>query len=249
MGKIVKSALLFLVAITLTVASHKMLEARDSTFSLIPMEYNAEEGVLSGEIFVDLGWKHRGADAVSVDAVDFVMNETPLRNVEGNTYTAPVTLRFGEAGLYRIHILRGQEVVDVVYEGHGIYGLLPIQRGSWGGELPEYDAGVLNLHDNMQIATTDEDGVFYSVKEPHFHIYKNNILIESWEAAERKDTYRISAESEILLDCESGDEVQVTFTCMDVYGLSYEFTLYDYFVEGNELKENSFDTNPVLTWN
>ena len=80
-------------------------------------------------------------------------------------------------------------------------------------------------------------------------IYKNNILIESWEAAERKDTYRISAESEILLDCESGDEVQVTFTCMDVYGLSYEFTLYDYFVEGNELKENSFDTNPVLTWN
>ena len=246
MKNVLKATLVFLLMLILTLTSYKVQKRWNSTFALVPESYNAEEQVLSGTLHVKLGWKHWGADSISVDSASFVTNEVELHPVKGNSYTAPVTLRVGETGLYRIHILKEQEVLDVVYEGNGIYDWLPLRRGAWGGEEPVYEAGVLNLHDNMQIETTDSKGVFCSVEEPRFHVYKNGVLIKSWEAVERKDAYRISAESDILLECEAGDLMQVTFTCMDAYGLSYEFTLYDYVIVGEELRENAFDRNPVL---
>ena len=241
------STLVFLLTLALTLVPYRIRNSRDSEFSLVPVAYDAEEQILSGELFVELGWKHRGANAVSVDAESFVMNEVELQLVEGNLYVAPVKLSIGETGLYRIHVLQGQEVMDIVYEGNGIYDLLPIQRGSWGGTKPEYEDGVLNLHDNMQIDTVDSERNGCSVEEPFFHVYKNGDLFGSWKAEDKGGTYRISAESNILLECETGDAVRATFTCVDGYGISYEFTLYDYVITEDGLKENSYDTNPTLS--
>ena len=246
MKNVLKTTLVFLLILTLTLTSYKVQKNRNSVFDLVPERYDAEEQVLSGTLHVKLGWKHWGADSISVDSTSFVTNEVKLCPAKGKTCTAPVALRMGETGLYRVHILKEKEVLDVVYEGNGIYDWLPLRRGIWGGEEPVYETGVLNLHNNMQIETTDPKGVFCAAKEPRFHVYKHGVLVESWEAAERADAYRLSAESDIFLECEDGDSVRVTFTCMDVYGLTYEFTLYDYTIARDELKENAFDRNPAL---
>ena len=134
--------------------------------------------------------------------------------------------------------------------------LLPIQRNSWGGSMPDYTDGqvIMNYFDT---SVCDQNNPERAVKAPGFRVYLNDKLVLSPTATAGFDVNSYSYECEPwALDAGVGDEVKLTFICEDEYGLGYEFVMQKWVIEENgpnhvrleDLPYSMEDEFPKLRW-
>ena len=136
--------------------------------------------------------------------------------------------------------------------------LLPIQRNSWGGSMPDYKDGQVTLH-YFDTQVRDQRYENRAVEAPGFRVYRNDKLMLSpaATAVEENGFDVITYECEPwTLDAGVGDEVKLTFICEDEYGLGYEFVMQKWMIEENgpnngrldELPYSMEDEFPELRW-
>lgn len=120
--------------------------------------------------------------------------------------------------------------------------LLPVRMHSWGGSAPVYEDGFLSIghHDGDLEA---RDGSPAKVTDVCYRLYVNGEKVKEEKTCENW-----------LQECTQGDEVRITLSCRDQYGLGYEFTMMEFVCDENA---NDYGTaniagegtvSPILSW-
>lgn len=124
--------------------------------------------------------------------------------------------------------------------------LLPIQRNSWGGSNPDYIDGQV-IMDNFETSVCDQNHTDRAVEGPGFRVYLNDQIVLSPAAIIEKNEEHDFIDYKCepwALDAEIGDEIKLAFICEDEYGLSYEFVLQKWSINGNTPKDSWIDDLP-----
>lgn len=196
----------------------------------------------------DLQLKQWSADtAVTL----FVGNETiSLVAGEPGHFTAPLSLPIAQSGEVLLNIdITTNGVTTREYLGgwEDISMLLPLRMDGWGYSGPRLQDGVFTC-DSIDVNMHDAQGNPGRVQDAVFSIYVNG---------ERKMTGGsgdvTAVDSMTLEGVELGDEVTVTFSCRDEYGLHYEYELYTWTAEETDSGEYSAVASdgssiPKLSW-
>jgi len=138
--------------------------------------------------------------------------------------------------------------------------LLPLRAcgSSWSG--PVYRNGKAESDFDIDLENTCQT----RIDDPRFRIYLNGELAQEVAAEVSEDTFTDSGDtvsySPVLPDqtwsmaCEIGDQVEITFSCQDSFGLGYEFPFMEWTIKA-ETPDNqngggasSGSNVPVLTW-
>lgn len=189
--------------------------------------------------------------------------EIPLSRVRNGVFSAPVSLSVEDGSEIRLSaaIFSGGVTTREELGGWGeISMLLPLQMRGWGGSMPQFQDGKLELSDHHAGV---EDMDYNSVKalEPEFYVYLNEKRIRTLPGVEEmeRSLYRYRCEPITLEETVNvGDKIAVSFACRDPYGLHYEFPLYEWVAEEMDGAEGSPYTasgytasgtnTPILTW-
>lgn len=180
-----------------------------------------------------------------------------LTHQGGGVFSAPVSLPVEtESGI-------GPAVVTVTTGGvssveslggwESITQLLPVQcSGSGGGYTLKLQNGKAELT-GWEIYLEDEHGAPAAVHSPMFRLLQNGEMVQALPGQQLREngTVRYVCTDWQPQPCAARDELAVTLTCTDSFGLTYTFTLARYQVtEENTLAETYEDSDayPVLTW-
>lgn len=176
--------------------------------------------------------------------------EVSLTAGEPGCFTAPLSLPIGgdeavelsidvtTAGVTTREYLGGWEDVSM---------LLPLRLDGWGYSGPYLQDGVFTC-DSIDVNMHGAQGGPGRVRDAVFSIYVNG---------ERKMTggsIDVTAVDSMTLEgVELGDEVTVTFSCRDEYGLHYEFDLFTWIAEetnsdGYSAVASDGSSIPKLSW-
>ncbi len=194
-----------------------------------------------------------------------------LADLAGETVTVP--LDRGEHGVYtgRVFLpldLRGRAEVSLAVTTGGttaresldswrdLSALLPLQRGGWGGAAWHYQDGLLTLDEGGSVSFYDGEGASVPVENPVYRLYRNGVLLEERPGVQTEASrldgfydYASGAWPEGI-SCGPGDQVTLTFSCTDAYGLTYEFVQNRWTVGADgQLEEDrqASDEFPTLT--
>jgi len=131
--------------------------------------------------------------------------------------------------------------------------LLPIDINGFSIVHPKYADGVLNLKNSFGFTAKGPDGPGRSVNEVVFHFFRNGEEVHKLAGVEQGKNYHeytTPDAEDVCISCKMNDEVKITVTCKDGYGISYEFTLITYTITGSGYEEHPLDPGwpPVLTW-
>jgi len=131
--------------------------------------------------------------------------------------------------------------------------MLPIQLGSWGGSLPEYQDGMLRMESFLVCMDSLNDGYGISVDAPEFRVYLNDELAKTQPGNEFPDEDIMQYDCVLEgVPCKSGDTMRLAFSCKDAFGLGYEYNLGIWRVpmEAGVLEELPLEVEmrPTLTW-
>lgn len=245
-GKIV--FLLILLAV-LAAFGWEAYEETKPTVTFIPHELDEETQVLQGDLIVKLGWQHRREKhlRLNLDREDDRMFYAGDR-----IYVESIAIPVREREIVIIDRLRDNQEPEPVYMTLADR-LLPIDINGCSFVGPEYADGVLNLKNSFGFTAEGPDGPGRSVDEAVFHFLRNGKEVHTLEGVGQGKNYHEYATpgaEDVLIPCEADDEVKITFTCEDGYGISYEFTLISYTITENGYEEHPLDPGwpPVLTW-
>lgn len=120
--------------------------------------------------------------------------------------------------------------------------LLPIQVNSWGGSVPRFQNGTL-LIDQYEGCLENPDGQIVEGINTCYRLYVNGRMVREEELCQGWEH-----------PCKLGDEIRITLSCQDEFGLGYEFVLYEgvCIEDGNTqdaAEVGSGSVSPILTWN
>ena len=179
-----------------------------------------------------------------------------LTHQGGGVFSAPVSLPVEtESGI-------GPAVVTVTTGGvssaeslgawRSVARLLPVRYSSScssGGHPMELQNGNAELG-GWDISLEDGNGAAASVHAPVFRLLQNGEMVQELPGRQiREDgTVRHGCTEWQPQPCVPGDELAVTFTCTDDFGLTYTFTLCRYRVTEDGLEHIYEYSDPVLTW-
>lgn len=181
-----------------------------------------------------------------------------LTHQGGGVFSAPVSLPVeteGGIGPAVVTVTTGGVSSAESLGGWGsITRLLPVRysgSGSSGGYTLELQNGNAELG-GWDISLEDGNGAAASVHSPVFRLLQNGEMVQELPGQQiREDgTIRYTCADWQPQPCAPGDELAVTFTCTDDFGLTYTFTLRRYRVteDGLEHINEDSDAYPVLTW-
>ena len=189
--------------------------------------------------------------------------EIPLSRVRNGVFSAPVVLSVEDSSEIRLSaaISSGGVTTREELGGWGdISMLLPLQMTSWGGGMPQFRDGKLELPD-QSAGVEDMDHAPEKALEPEFYVYLNGQRIRTLPGVEEADygVYQYRCEPVTLEEAVNiGDKISVSFACRDAYGLHYEFPLYDWVAEEMDGADGSPHTasgytsggtnTPILSW-
>ena len=131
--------------------------------------------------------------------------------------------------------------------------MLPIQLGSWGGSMPEYQDEMLRLESFLVCMDSLNDGYGIPVDDPEFRIYLNDELVKTQPGNEFPDGDIMQYDCVLEgVPCKPGDTMRLAFSCKDAFGLGYEYNLgiWNVPAEAGELEELPLEVEmrPTLTW-
>lgn len=118
--------------------------------------------------------------------------------------------------------------------------LLPIQMNSWGGSVPRFQNGTL-LVDQYEGCLEDPDGQIVEGINTCYRLYVNGRMVREEALCQRWEH-----------PCKLGDEIRITLSCQDEFGLGYEFILYEGLCEEETqyaAEAGTGSVSPILTWN
>ena len=120
--------------------------------------------------------------------------------------------------------------------------LLPVQMNSWGGSVPVYQFGTLII-DHYEGHLEDQNGQAVEGINTCYRLYVNGRMVREEELCQGWEH-----------PCKLGDEIRITLSCQDEFGLGYEFALYEGICieDGNTqdaAEVGSGSVSPILTWN
>lgn len=127
--------------------------------------------------------------------------------------------------------------------------LLPVQCRGWSWSGPTYQKGVFTLSH----CTADVYGLSEKVPEieaPVFRLARNGEVMSERTATQRDWANDYECGEEWSVECQTGDEMTLTFSCRDRDGLGYEFFLGGWRITGKGGMEDfaSDQDWPKLTW-
>lgn len=180
-----------------------------------------------------------------------------LTHQGGGVFSAPVSLPVEtEGGIDPVVVTvttGGVSSVESLGGWESVAQLLPVRcSGGGGGYILELQNGSAELG-GWDVSLEDESGAPAAVQSPVFRLLKNGETVQECPGQQiREDgTVRYGCTDWQPQPCAAGDELAVTITCTDSFGLTYTFTLARYQVTEEKALEETYedsDAYPVLTW-
>ena len=241
-------------------------------WELTPAGIDREEECLSAEI--SLALKEWGADTeVRITARQGPEDSTVFLESQGTgrfTGTLPVSLTVGEALRLEARINSGgtsrQEELGAWDD---VSMLLPVQINGSGYSGPTYRNGIFSMGGyNVYLSNQDYEPLA-AVEEPVFSLKRNGRTVWEAEAVSAREVLESSeglsgGELEELLEvedggyytagtaeaeCQTGDTLEMFFTCRDAYGLRYVFPLESWEIDAKgKLPVTAPAARPLLSW-
>ena len=129
-------------------------------------------------------------------------------------------------------------------------GLLPLQCSGWGRGGPSYQRGVFTLPSCFADLYSNSEKVPEGIEDAVFRFTRNGEIVAERTAAQSDRINSYECNGELSTECQTGDELVVTFFCRDQYGLGYEFFLYAWRVDESGFRDVAPTVDyPKLTWN
>lgn len=128
-------------------------------------------------------------------------------------------------------------------------GLLPLQRGGWSWGGLSYRKGVFTLsHCNVDVYAPLKAAP--EIKDAAFRLTKNGKVVEERTAMQGNRMGSYESPEEWSAECQTGDELTMTFFCRDRDGLGYEFFLGSWRISEEGVPEDAAPVQdwPRLTW-
>ena len=249
MKKWVKIAFFLILLAILAVFGWEAYEETKPEITFIPHELDEDAQVLRGDLIVELGWQHRREKhlRLNLDREDDRMFYAGDR-----IYVEPVEIPLHEREIVIIDLLRDGREPEPLYMTL-TDSLMPIDINGCSFVHPEYADGVLNLKNSFGFTAKGPDGPGRRVDEAVFHFFRNGEELHTLEGVRQGKNYHeytTPGAEDVCIPCEMGDEVKITFTCKDGYGIGYEFMLISYTITENGYEEHPLAPGwpPVLTW-
>lgn len=180
-----------------------------------------------------------------------------LTHQGGGVFSAPVSLPVEtESGIGPAAVTvttGGVSSVESLGGWESITQLLPVHcSGSGGGYTLKLQNGKAELT-GWEIYLEDEHGAPAAVHSPMFRLLQNGEMVQALPGQQLREngTVRYVCTDWQPQPCAAGDELAVTLTCTDSFGLTYTFTLARYQIaEDGSLLESceESDAYPALTW-
>ena len=245
----IKVTLLLVLLAVLAILGWEAYEASKPEITFIPHELDEEAQVLRGDLIVELGWQHRREKHVQLN----LDTEDDRMFYAGNrTYVESVEFPLNEREIVMIDLVEAGKELRPLYVFLAD-SLLPVDINGCGFLGPEYLDGVLNLKNSFTFTAKGPDGPGRGVDEAVFHFWKNDEEVQTLEGVKQGKNYyeyTTPGAEDVCIPCKAGDEVKISVTCKDGYGISYEFTLVVYAITEDGYEEHPLPQHwpPVLTW-
>lgn len=218
-------------------------------YRFVPDTVNAETGVLDVAMELTL---RRWTEDTTVDLLVKIGGESRTFHMTGvdGVFTAPVSLPLEGSGelFFEASITsQGVTVREDVTGYESLSMLLPLCHvgGGYGG--PEYRGGVLEVK-GYDVGIERKYGT--DVRDPVLRVLKNGVTVQEVSAtvsttsgysSPNKTAYAPDTENESLwVDCADGDTIEIHLICQDNFGLSYDFFVNGWSIEGNGATERSY---------
>lgn len=185
--------------------------------------------------------------------------KTPLARGENGVFSGQVKLPLdlrGEVALSLAVTTGGTTARESLDSWRDLSALLPLQRSGWSGAAWHYRDGLLTLDEGGHISFYDREGASVPVENPVYRLYRNGVLLEERPGVQTEASrldgfcdYASGAWPEGI-SCGPGDQVTLTFSCTDDYGLTYEYIQARWTVGADgQLEEDrqASDEFPTLT--
>lgn len=203
-----------------------------SSYALIPRGIDSEARTLLAEASVEL--KSWGDDtrAALLAAVGGEELSAPMEGAGDGAYSAQLALPLEAGTELRLAVLisdGGQERREELGAWEDLAMLLPLQNGGGGWSGPEYIGG--RLRSQFHITIEGYDGPPGAIADPAFTVYKNGepaqefaAVIDPMSGPPDAACYTVDTENnDWSIECGAGDVIEIRFTCVDGYGLGYDF--------------------------
>lgn len=249
------AAILVLAVLLAALGYEIFAKGRETQVWLEPTGTDPAERTVSGQLVVDPGWQYGRLLQADLRAD----NETipvPLTRREDGTFSGTVTLPLDAEPIWMTLQTEGDgttELSPLLTAALDTYALLPVQRRTWSGVSPSYGDSTFGLGGELAFGIQNWEAPGVRVQAPEFRLYRGGQMVETVPAQEQHTgrTYRYTAnlEEPVLVPCQPGEEIRLTFACRDDFGLAYEFD-YDCWqttADGLEAR-SAFFTDPALTW-
>lgn len=195
--------------------------------------------------------------------------EVLLAHRGNGVFAAPLTLPAGERGEVELDLAvttGGVTSRESLSGWDDVSMLLPLQRSGVGG--PAWKGcrdGILTLSPDLSMSLDDQNGQSVPVKDPVYRLYRNGELVlerpaatDPYEAKHGRYSYYLVAApgtglpetAQVTVPYAQEDNFLLTLSCVDEYGLTYEFAHSRWTVREDECMEGwaAVDDYPALTW-
>jgi len=210
-------------------------------YSLEPLGINKEKKVLQAILSVTLKQWHEDTEVTMLVKLGEKAHSVSLTAEENGVFSGGLELPLEE---------NCEIILDAAISGGGmtflesvggwgdISMLLPLHSDGGGWSGPEYRDGTMRSQFNIMIE--GQNGKPGVVDDPHFKIYKNGELAQTFSAVEDPyfasdgtAAYTVDTENYYWrIDCEPLDVIEIRFLCRDEYGLGYDFLFAVWSAEG-----------------
>lgn len=203
-----------------------------NSYALIPRGIDSEARTLLAEASVEL--KSWGGDtqAALLATVGGEELSAPMEGAGDGAYSAQLALPLEAGTELRLSVLisaGGQERREELGAWEDLAMLLPLQNGGGGWSGPEYIGG--RLRSQFHITIEGYDGPPGAIEDPAFTVYKNGepaqelaAVIDPMSGPPDAVCYTVDTENnDWSIECGAGDVIEIRFTCVDGYGLGYDF--------------------------
>lgn len=207
-------------------------ESSVNSYALIPRGIDSEARTLLAEASVELKSWGGHTQAALLAAVGGEELSAPMESAGDGAYSAQLALPLEAGTELRLAVLisdGGQERREELGAWEDLAMLLPLQNGGGGWSGPEYIGG--RLRSQFHITIEGYDGPPGAIEDPAFTVYKNGepaqelaAVIDPMSGPPDAVCYTVDTENnDWSIECGAGDVIEIRFTCVDGYGLGYDF--------------------------
>jgi hypothetical protein len=135
----------------------------------------------------------------------------------------------------------------VLYESDSMASILPVQMSLFSGDTVYNSDGQKQMYQaEWEVELTDLQGTEVQVTDTAFREYLNGELVFEGPCYTASEEHQLEGWG---LPCEDGDYVELRYICKDADGLTYEFPLEGWIIQGDQaICRAPSSLWPTLVW-